>query len=178
MRNKSQLLLAFAIVFVSSSRGKGPSQTPQQLIESSRKASDFSQIGPYQLHATAVLNPGGSKEVKGQITVLRDGDLYRSELQLAQYREVRWVNGNKLYIGRSQEVPVIKTTLLRRLDRLWRASAVPADAKTSKVFKEKHNHKQLECFEITRGKSPRQKLCFDPTLSALVTEGSFEFHSV
>jgi hypothetical protein len=48
-------------------------QTPQQLVELSRKASDLSAVGPYQLDATVVLNPGTSKEVSTSVLVKAKG---------------------------------------------------------------------------------------------------------
>lgn len=171
-------MLFAATLLAGSSRGKEPLQTPQQLIESSRKASDFSQIGPYRLQATVILNPGISKKVTGQIIVLRDGDLYRSELQLEQYHETRWANGNKLYISRSQQIPLIKTPLLRHLDRLWRPSLLPSDAKVTRMFRQKHNHTELQCFEAIRGEGAKRTSCFDPSTGVMVENGSEEYREL
>ena len=153
------------------------SQTPEQLVAQSREASDLSAIGPYQLQATVVLNPGTSKEIAGTITILRGKDLYRSELKLRDYRETRWIKDNMLYIARTPAVPIPKALVLRQLDRLWRVSVAPDDIKTSKLSKEKDHGKQLDCFE-SRSYHPRYKFCFDPATSVLVTAKSLEGHNV
>jgi hypothetical protein len=178
MTDKPTLALALGLVLAASALGQEPPKTPQQLIELSRQATDLVSAGAYQLRATVVLNPRSAKELKGQITVLRNGELYKSELQLAQYREARWINGNKLYVGRSQTVPVPKMLLLRSLDRLWRPGILPPEAKTSKISRDTRNHKEVDCFDVKGKDSQKQKFCFDPATSALVMVGSFEFHQV
>ena len=152
-------------------------QTPQQLVELSRKASDLSAIGPYQLNATVVLNPGTSKEVPGQINLLRDKELYQSDLKLAGYRETRWIKDQTLYIARTQAIPVPTLLVLRELDHLWRAPMIPDGIKTLKQSKEKDHGKQLDCFESNQS-DWRNKFCFDPATSVLVKAKGLEFHDV
>ncbi|HEX7284814.1 MAG TPA: energy transducer TonB [Candidatus Angelobacter sp.] len=178
MTNKTTLAIVLGLSFAANARGQEPPKSPQQLIELSRQATDLVPLGPYQLRATVVLNPRTAKELKGQITVLRKGELYKSELQLAQYREARWVSGNKLYVARSQTVPVPKMLLMRSLDRLWRPGLLPPEAKTSKISTDTRNHKEVECFDVKDQESQKQKFCFDPATSALVMVGGFEFHQV
>jgi TonB family protein len=156
------------------------SVAPQQLIELSRKASDLTEIGPYRLQANVALfflGPKTSKEVKGQITVFRDKDRYRSELQMGDSHESRWIKANMLYIARSRSTPVPRATFLKQLDRLWRPSLAPGDGNISRTFKHKQHGKELECIEVKRQDSSSQKLCFDPSTSALVTASGFE-HNV
>ena len=155
-----------------------PPRAPQQMLDLSRRASDLSEIGPYQLQATVVLNPGTAREVTGQITILRDKGLYRSDLKLRDYHESRRIKDNLLYIARTQAVPLPKIVLLRQLDRLWRANVGPDDMKSAKVLTEKDHGKVLECFEINRDNSPRRRLCFDPSTLVLEKAKSFEFHDL
>src|SRR5262249_9909853 len=110
-----------------------------------RKASDLTEIGPHQLKANVIFAPGTSRAVKGQITIFRDKDRYRSELQIQNFHESRWITDNTLYIGRSQPLRLPRTTLLRQLDRLWRPSPLPGDAKISKSTKHKQHGEGLEC---------------------------------
>jgi TonB-like protein len=178
MTSKWSFLLLLPACLVVSALAAGPPHTPQQMLDLSRTASDLSEAGPYQLQATVVLNPGTSKEIAGQISILRDKGLYRSEIKLRDYREVRRIKNNMLYIARTQPVPVPKTVLLRQLDRLWRANLPVDDTQAAKVLTEKDHGKILECFEISRGESTRRRLCFDPSTSVLVKAKSFESHDV
>jgi hypothetical protein len=153
------------------------SQTPQQLVELSRRASDLSEVGSYQLQGTVVLNPGTSKEVSGPITVLRDKGLFYSDLKLSSYRETRWIKENSLYVVRTQPIPPPNLLLLRQLDRLWRANVIPDGIKTLKQSKEKDHGKQLECFEGNQA-DWQNKFCFDSASAVLVKAKGWEFHDV
>src|SRR5215475_15485997 len=104
MRMASLILLLLIPGQVVPGFAQESSPTPQQLIELARKASDLTEIGSYRLQANVVLfflGPKTSKEVKGQITVFRDKDRYRSELQMGDFHESRLIKDNTLYIGRS-----------------------------------------------------------------------------
>jgi hypothetical protein len=151
-------------------------QTPKQLVELSRRASDLSEV-PYKLNATVVLNPGSGKEVSGTITILRDKGLYHSDLRLAGYREARWIREHTLYIARTQPIPVPNLLLLRELDHLWRTPVIPDGIKTLKQSNEKDHGKPLDCFESNEG-DRRSKFCFDPSTSVLVKAKGLEFHDV
>lgn len=167
-------LAAVLLLSIGSALFAQSSQTPQQLLEHSREASDLSGTGPYQLQATVVLNPGASKEkeIAGTITIVRGKDLYRSELKLRDYREVRWIKDNMLYIARTQAIPVPKIVALRQLDRLWRLNVALDDIRP-KLSMEKHHGKQLDCIE-SRSELPRHRFCFDPTTSVLVKAKGLE----
>jgi hypothetical protein len=171
-------LTAFLLLSLSGGLFAQSAQTPEQLVEHSRETSDLSATGPYQLQATVVLNPEASKEkeIAGTITIVRGKDLYRSELKLRDYREVRWIKDNMLYIARTGAVPIPKTLLLRQLDRLWRVSVAPDDIRP-KLSTEKDHGKQLDCIE-SRSELPRHKFCFDPTTSVVVKAKGFEGHTL
>lgn len=177
MRHKHGFLL-FLLLCLGTPFCQEPPRTPQQLVELSRKATDFNEIGRYRLQAKIVLTPADLKEMSGQIIVLRDGDRYRSELQIGSFRETRWIKDNMLYVDRTQQVPLPTTALLRRLDRLWRANLIPSDAKVSAVSRRQDHGKDLECFEI-KDRSRSRKSCFDRATSVLVREdGGFDFHDL
>jgi hypothetical protein len=175
IRKKLLGLLPLYLAFLALS-AESP-QTPQQLVELSRKASDLSAVGSYQLQATVVLNPGTSKEVSGPITLFRDKGLYHSDLKLIGYRETRWIKEQTLYIARTQAIPIPTLLVLRELDHLWRAPIIPDGVKTLKQSKEKHHGIQLDCFESNQS-DWRNKFCFDPATSALAKAHGLEFHDV
>jgi hypothetical protein len=175
---KKRLLMLLPLCVELIALAADPPQTPQQLVEISRKAADLSAVGPYQLQATVVLNPRTSKEVIGQIAVLRNNGLYHSDLKLPGYREIRSVKGNTLYISRSQPIPLPKTILLQHLDRLWRGTSVSSGAKTSKISSNKDHGKPVDCFEIKKNDFAPEKFCFDPATSALVRAKTPELQEV
>jgi hypothetical protein len=178
MTSKRRLLMLFLPWLMVCAHAQEPPRTPQQLVELSRRASDLSEIGPYRLEADIVFKLGTPKEVIGHITILRDKGHYRSEVQLSDYRETRWINDNVLTISRTRPIPVPKMALLRQLDRLWRPYLLSTDLKTSKMFKKKQHSKDLDCFEIIERDSSRQRWCFDSSTSVLVAEDKFEFHGL
>ena len=177
MTSNKKLLVLLPLYLAFLALSADSPQTPQQLVELSRKASDLSAVGPYQLNATVVLNPGTSKEVSGPITILRDKGLYHSDLKLTGYRETRWIKEQTLYIARTQSIPIPPLLLVREPDHLWRAPIIPDDLKTLKQSKEKDHAAQLDCFEGNQA-DWRNKFCFDPATSVLVKAKGLEFHDV
>ena len=177
MTSKGHFLVLLPLYLASLALSAESPRTPQQLVELSRKASDLSAVGPYQLNATVALNPGTSREVSGPITILRDKGLYHSDLKLPAYREARWIKENTLYIVRTRQIPVPNLLLLRELDRLWRAPIIPDGIKTLKQSNEKDHGTQLDCFESNQA-DWRSKFCFDHSTFALVKAKGLEFHDI
>src|SRR3954464_528806 len=162
-KTRRRVLLLFCLsasVFAAES-----ARTPRELVDLSRRVSDLSTVGPYQLNATIVLNPGTSKETSGRITILRDKGLYHSDLNLPGYREGRWIKENTLYIVRTRPIPFPHLLVLRELDQLWRVNGIP-DNINLKQSKEKDHGKPLECFESNQ--DGLSKFCFDSAISVLV----------
>jgi hypothetical protein len=177
MTTKKKLLVLLPLCLAFLALRAESLETPEQIVALSRKAVDLSAVGPYRLNATVVLNPGTSKEVSGPITLIRDKGLYHSDLNLAGYRETRWIKEQTLYIARSQPIPIPPLLLLRELDHLWRAPIIPDGIKTLKQSKEKDHGTQLDCFESSQT-DWRNKFCFDPATSVLVKAKGLEFHEV
>lgn len=177
MTSKKNLLVLLPLYLASLAFSAESLRTPQQLVELSRKASDLSAVGLYQLNATVVLNPGTSKEVSGPITILRDKGLYHSDLKLTGYRETRWIREQTLYIARTQSLPIPPLLLLRELDHLWRVPIIPEGIKTFKQSNEKDHGTQLDCFEGNQA-DWRSKFCFDPATFVLVKAKGLEFHDI
>jgi hypothetical protein len=170
-------LLVFALTCVGLLAPVASAQTPAQLVELSRRASDLSAVGSYQLQGTVVLNPGSSKAVSGPITIRRDKERYYSDLQLLGYRETRWIKEQLLYITRTRSIPVPNLLVLRQLDHLWRADLIPGDIKSFKQSSEKDHGKLLDCFESNQA-DWRKKFCFDSASSVLVKANGIEFHDI
>jgi len=173
----SRLLLVLVLPCVGVLEPVASAQTPAQLVELSRRASDLSAVGSYQLQGTVVLNPGSPKPVSGPITIHRDKERYYSDLQLPGYRETRWIKDQLLYIARTQAIPVPNLLVVRQLDRLWRADVIPGDIKSFKQSREKDHGKLLDCFESNQS-DWRKKFCFDSVTSVLVKANGLEFHDI
>ena len=171
-RLKAQALLLFCLsasVFATESQ-----RTLQELVDLSRRESDLSAAGPYQVNATVVLKSGTSKDISGTIVILRDKGLYHSDLNLPGYREARWIKENTLYIVRTRPIPVPNLLLLRELDHLWRMNVRPDTH--FKQSKEKDHGKQLDCFESNQ--DTHNTFCFDSETSVLVRAKGWESHDI
>jgi len=138
----------------------------RELLEAAHQASGLAKITPYQMTANVVVNPVAPTPVKGRITVYRDKDRSRYELQLEDYREVKVFLGGKLYVARSLPYPVPGLKLLRDVDHTWDKLADEGDAKLGDVQHKKVQHVPADCFEVKN--EQKERLCFDPARKVLL----------
>jgi hypothetical protein len=136
----------------------------KQLLDAAHQASGLST--PYVLQGTVVINPGTPNEKKGSITIYRDHDRSRSDLQVESYHEIKLVRDNKLYIYRSTPLPVPLLGKLAETDHSWDKLADDGDAKLGDVSKKKVQNQQANCFDVKGGQ--RHRLCFDPEKKVLL----------
>src|SRR5689334_20156656 len=116
MRTFSALFLLSFVLTICSNAQDNPS--PEQVVQAAHQLADLSQNGPYVLTATVVVNAGSpGKETSGRLTIYRDHDHSRAELQIAGYDEVRVAVGDKHYIAIEQYL--LFTTGLERFDQSW-----------------------------------------------------------
>jgi TonB-like protein len=144
------------------------------LIRSAHEASGLAEAMPYQFQGNVVFNPGPG-EVKGQITIYRDKDRSRVELQMGSYRESRVVLGSKLYIVRSTAFPAPGMNRLTDTDRAWDRLAQDGDATLTGVSRKKVQNTQADCFEV-KGEQ-HHRLCYDASRKLLL-ENQDEVRSI
>jgi hypothetical protein len=147
----------------------------QQLLDSAHQISDLAQIGPYILKATLLVNPGNKKKEKtGKLTVSRDHDRARVELDLDGLHEVRIYLGSKQYIQNGAGALFISG--FQEVDRLWdpeKTSRFHATSQysLSEVKKEKLHGTEAWCVDKQYAHS-KTRLCFAAATHALLNDRS------
>ena len=146
--------------------------TPQQLLELAHSSADLSSFDPYVLTAEITLNANDKKRQKtGHITITRDHERARVELELGGAREVRTFIGGKEYVLPGQSF--LYTAKLYDFDHLWDPEAQIfrgiENGNYTNVRQEKVSGRPAWCMEKKThwGKEGR---CFDVQTSLLVLE--------
>ncbi|HXO38319.1 MAG TPA: hypothetical protein VN872_06760 [Candidatus Acidoferrum sp.] len=149
---------------------------PQQLIDAVHKVSDLSPLGSYVLTARVVVNPGDSKrERAGTLTISRDHDLSRVELNINGKDEVQIHRNHASYIVPIQTV--LPASGLIGFDKSWdplhRKETEGEDKyKLGKAHAENIGEHGAWCFDkktTTYMKfTSTEKLCFDATRPRLL----------
>jgi TonB family protein len=149
--------------------------TPQQLIDAAHKRADASQLVTYVFTANVVVNPGDKKNVKtGRLTISRDHNRARVELEIGDLHETRLFLGDKAYAAPGQGL--LFTIGLDRFDQIWdpaqsQAFHFPSKYRFGDVRRERTHSVDAWCFDrIFEGR--RDHLCFDPDRPKLLHEDS------
>lgn len=176
MKDKALFVLLLCVVLCSGSSFSedNAAADPHSLLRLAHDVSGLVDAMPYQFRGNIVYNPGPD-EVKGQITIYRDKDRSRLELQVGPYRESRVVLGNKLYIVRSTAFPAPGMSRLTDTDRAWDRLVQDGDATLGGVSHKKIQNTQADCFEV-KGEQ-KHRLCYD-TSRKLLLENQDEVHSI
>ncbi len=149
--------------------------TPQQLIDAAHKRADASQLVPYVFNADVVVNPGDKKNEKtGRLTISRDHNRARVELEIGDLHETRIVLGDKQYVVPGQGL--LFTIGLDRFDQIWdptqsQAFYIPSKYKFGDVQRERMHSVDALCFDRIFG-DRRDHVCFDPDRPKLLHEDS------
>ena len=166
------LLLLFAGAALLSAQDARPDA--KQLLQSAHQISGISL--PYKVQANVTINPGPT-EKKGSIMIYRDHGRSMTDLHVQDYREIKLVLGNKLYVYRSTPYPIPQLGKLADTDHAWDKLTDDGDAKLGDVSKKKVQNHQANCFDV-KGEQ-RHRLCFDPgkniLLESLDQQHAFEF---
>jgi len=149
--------------------------TPQQLIDAAHKASDLSQAGPYILKADVVVHSGDKQNEKtGRLTISRDHDRARVDLEVGDLHETRVFLGDKEYAVLGQSALFAST--LFRFDQSW-DPARPEKFSHRTLMKYKLNHVRRErihdvdawCVDKISERN-KDRMCFDAARSVLLLE--------
>jgi len=134
----------------------------RQLIQFVNDVSDLSRIGGYEVSAVVVIGPGTHQEKRGQISIYRDKDRFRSELVLEQYHQVRLILGNKLYIWRSSLADLGPLARVNLFDRSWQLKSHSIlNGKFGKVSAKKISGKDAYCFDTKGDSISHTRFCVD-----------------
>ena len=145
---------------------------PSQLISAANKNSDLSTIPPHRLTGTVVLSPGARNESIGSITVYREQERYRSDVEISgQHRT--WLHiGNKAYVAGSSPIVFMGLEKLKDLENAWRE---PQPSSTTMKFgpssKKKAANSETWCFKTNERGYDALHLCFDATRQVMISTG-------
>lgn len=161
------------IVTVGAARDDRPAA--QQLLDAAHKASDLSVLGPYVFTGQFVVDPGGKKELKGRLTIYRDGDRERADLEIGGAKDSRLTLGRKSYYDPQRLL--VAVTRIAQLDRTvdpkWAGlpGMFPTNYKFGDVKPGKVHESPAWCVERTNG-ARKSRLCFDAVRGVLLSEDS------
>lgn len=141
--------------------------TPAQLVEASNSASDPLKLGAYQLKADVVVR-GDNNKATGMLTVDRDQENARQELEFRDYQEVRLYRGQRSYVVQQSQTPIDFAGRLENFDRLWQLE-LPAESQLNSVARAKVHGIPSFCFTVRGGKAVEIRSCFDPVTHLLIS---------
>jgi TonB family protein len=163
------ILLSFV---TSGSAFQAPNE--QQLIDSAHAASGLSQLGSYVLRADVTIIPASkASTVSGKLTIWRDRDRARIELELGPVHETRVINGDTQYADPGSGALFL--TGLKTFDQRWDPGhsrpAGTGQSDSASVKKGKVEGVKTWCVE-KKSDGAKHESCFDAATSVLLREKS------
>jgi len=140
-----------------------------EMIARANALTDLSAIGPYELHAQITVNPGSEHEQQGEITIDRDHNGLRTELQLGDFRQVEVFSQEARYVWRSRPYPVIGLETLDGLEvALQLRTAFPPQTKYSQEIRRSVSGVPASCIDARPPFEKKLRFCFDTRTGALL----------
>jgi hypothetical protein len=140
-----------------------------EMIARSNALTDLSTAGPYELHAQIVVDPGSQHAQQGEITIDRDHDGSRMELQLGDFHQVEVFSQGARYVWRSRPYPVIGLETLDGLEvALQLRSAFPPQTKYSQENRRRVSGVPASCIDARPPFEKKLRFCFDTRTGALL----------
>jgi len=176
MTNKLHRMILVVLAIALSSNAADKKPDPNQLVRAANENSDLSKIPPHRLTGTVVLKPGGQNESIGSITVYRDRDRFRSDIELSSQHRT-WLHiGNKVYVSGSSPIVFMGLQGLNDLENTWREPQL-ADGgiKYGSPSRKKARGKDEWCFNAHQRDYDPRHLCFDDVQKLLTTGGYQEY---
>jgi TonB family protein len=164
---KRNALFVLILFFIATACLAQDTLSASDLIASSNSASDLSKLGPYRLKAIIVVQ-GSKQEATGTLTLDRDHDNARQELEFTDYHEVNITRGDQDYLSRKPYVPVDFSARLRKFDQLWQVT-LPPQAQPGPVARARVQGAQALCFDLHPEKDLQTRNCFDPATHLLIS---------
>ncbi|HET6935234.1 MAG TPA: hypothetical protein VFI72_10370, partial [Candidatus Angelobacter sp.] len=146
--------------------------SPEELLQAVHRNADLSQNGPYVLTATVVVNPGDKKrERSGRLTIYRDHDRARAELQMPDFQEVRVMLGDKTYAGKGQFI--LFATTLQNFDQSWDPTRSLTPKLDQNVGYGKSEEKKVNGHDaVCLDRHGADGVCVDPAQLVLLDRGT------
>ncbi|MGC2743387.1 MAG: hypothetical protein WA672_09375 [Candidatus Angelobacter sp.] len=154
----------------------GDKPSPQEMLDTARKTSDISALGPYVLTGTLVVNPGTKNELTGSLAVYRDRDRARVDVHISGRSETRITIGNKDYVDPDQIL--FSGTWLNEFDRIWDPELprqiLNSRDKWGNVYKQQILGAAAWCME--KGRDPvKRRVCVDAHRGTVLSSTPAEF---
>jgi hypothetical protein len=148
---------------------------PASLVRSANEVSDLSRVLPHQLTGTVILDPGGKNASAGTITVYRDRDQYRSDIELSGKRRIWLKLGNKIYLSNPSPLAFFGLESLRDIENAWRESWVDSrETKFSHATQKKAFGADVWCITEKHRDYDPVTVCFNAVLGVMVSTGNNE----
>jgi len=165
------MVLLLAGFFATAKAQNKPPDSPAlpEMIAKSNALTDLLAIGPYELHAQITVNPGSEHEQQGEITIDRDHNGLRTELQLGDFRQVEVFSQEARYVWRSRPYPVIGLETLDGLEvALQLRTAFPPQTKYSQEIRRSVSGVPASCIDARPPYEKKLRFCFDTRTGALL----------
>jgi len=146
---------------------------PSQLINAANKNSDLSTIPSRRLNGTVVLSPGTQNESTGSITVYRDQDHYRSEIEISGQHRTWLQIGSHVYVSTSSPIAFMGLEKLNNLENAWREpQANSTTVKFGGSSRKKIPNSEIWCFNAKQRDYDPLHLCFDAARQVMISTGN------
>jgi len=142
-------------------------------IARSNALTDLSSIVPYELHARIAVEPGSSNAKQGEISIYRDHNRSRTELQLGDFHQVEIVMEVTRYVSRSRPYPLAGLDMLNGVeDAVQLPQQLLADAKIQNRSRTVGGV-DASCFDARRSPAWKTHFCFDSRTGALLEASDY-----
>jgi hypothetical protein len=169
----SKLRYAVAVVLAAlAGHAADKKPDPSQLISAANTNSDLSTISSHRLTGTVVLNPGAQNESIGSITVYRDQDRYRSEIEISGQHRTWLQIGSHVYVSTSSPIAFMGLEKLNNLENAWREpQANSTTMKFGGSSRKKIQNSEIWCFNAKQRDYDPLHLCFDAIRQVMISTG-------
>ena len=162
-------ILVFLCASLALAAGQQP-LTASQLASEANSLSDLAKLGSYRLKAIVAL--GNEKRgATGTLTLDRDQENSRQELEFTDYREITVVRGNTGYFQRNPPMALYVAERLRRFDELWWVE-IPPESEVGTVSAAKVHGVPALCFTVRPEKNVHVRNCFEAATHLLLSRES------
>ena len=110
------LLAGFFAAAKAQNKSTPASPALPEMIARANALTDLSAIGPYELHARIAVNPGSKQEQLGELTIYRDQNRSRLEVQLGDFHQVEVISEGTRYVSRSRPYPLAGLDVLNGVE--------------------------------------------------------------
>ncbi|HEX3095166.1 MAG TPA: hypothetical protein VHW72_21175 [Candidatus Angelobacter sp.] len=168
------VLLLAGFFAAAQAQNKPPaSRALPEMIDRANALTDLSSAVPYEMHAQIAVNPGSKDARQGEITIYRDHNRSRTELQLGDFHEVEVVSEGTRYVSRSRPYPLAGLDVLKGVeDAVQLPEQLLADAKIKNRSRTVAGV-AASCFDAKRSPVWKTHFCFDSRTGALLEASDY-----